>query len=72
MNEEEQSIHKMVKLVYEYEPENEVEENAFAELIGNPSMYRAIKVFKLARKPTEEVVKFIIKINLKFNIQDML
>ena len=69
MNEE---ILKGVQMVYDYEPDSLTEELAFAEMIGGLNMYRAIRIFKIAKKPPEDAVKFIQKLNDKINIVDLL
>lgn len=63
---------KGVQMVYDYVPDNPTEELAFAELIGGIPMYRAIRQFKIDKKPPEDAVKFIQKLKDNISIFDLL
>lgn len=62
---------RIVQLIYDFEPEDNLEREAFKELVGS-QLYSAVMVYKNAGKEVEIPIKFIEKMNDKFNVTDLM
>jgi hypothetical protein len=62
---------KTIRVVYDFEPENQTEMIALGDLVG-VSIYNAIKRFRVDDRPVEECIRFFQKIDDVANISDLL
>lgn len=63
--------HPIVELIYDFEPVDETELEAFKEFVM-PSIYNAVMVFKKANLPKERAATFLDKRNDISEISDLL